>query len=578
MVKRFFENSKALFYSKQTNILSAAVIIMVMVGASRILGLLRYRTFVHFFPPARLDTFLAAFQLSDLIFEILIMGAMSSAFVPVFSSFLARDKNRDAWYIAAATLNLLLLGYVIFAVLIFIFAQPIYLLVAQGYSSQQIAEIASYTRMFLLAQMFFVASYLFTAILESNQRFLASATAPLFYNIGIIITTIILAPEVGLLAPVIGVVVGASLHFLIQLPAVLQLGFKPIFVLDVKNPGVRQIARLALPRVIELSFYQIKRFADLFLASFVVGGLTYFRFGDSLSSLPAGLFGLSIAKAALPKLSGQAAQDINEYKKTFSSSFKEILFLVVPASVFIAILRLPLVRLAFGADQFSWTDTNQTGFVVSAFALGIFAYSLSLLVSRAFYALQDTATPVKISIMTIFFNAAGGVLLILGLKTPIWGLAMAYSLSQIFQLGVLLAILTRRVGGLGQFGLVMTTIKIFVSSLTAGGVMFLLLKVLDRSAWDKKLSFLGHLGLGLPKPFDTFLLDTRYTLNLIYITVAVALIGALVYLLMSALLRIEELRVMLRVFSRLPLNRVMVWARLAPSKTETISTPPNNGV
>lgn len=578
MVQSFIKGGKNLLYSKQTSVLSAAVIIMTMILGSRVLGLIRNRLFVHYFAPEHLDTFLAAFQLPDLIFEILILGAMSSAFIPVFSNYLSKDKEKEAWKVAAITLNLLLVLFTAFSVLIFIFAHPIYSVVAKGFSPSQIDEIVSFTRFLLFAQLFFIASYLITAVLESHQRFLVSAAAPLFYNVGIIVTTALFAGSLGLFAPVLGVVFGSIMHFLIQVPVAVNLGFRPVWSLNYKNPGVVEIGKLALPRVLELSSFQIKKLTDLFLSSFVAGGLTYFKFADSLASLPVGLFGLSIAKASLPRLSQQTAEtNLDEFKETLSSSIKEILFLVVPASIFLAILRLPLVRLAYGAQKFDWNDTLQTGFAVSAFTVGIFAYSLTLLLSRAFYALRDTATPVKISILSIFVNAGLGFLFILGLKLPIWGLALAYSLAGLFQIIILYSLLVKRIGGFEKFGLKSSMAKITASSTVSGLTIYILLKILDRSAWDKKLSFLGHLGLGLPTTFDKFILDTRYTVNLVLITGAVALIGVLIYLLLCYLFKVEELKILFKVLQRIPFGRRFL--SLIVKEKEIVSPiPHNNGL
>lgn len=574
MVKNFFQGGRGILYSKQANILSAATIVMLAIAASRILGLLRNRTFVHFFPPETLDSFLAAFQLPDLIFEVLIIGAMSSAFVPIFSSYLANDKKKEAFFLAGVALNIILVFFLALSILIFIFAHPIYSFVAQGFTPDKISQTVFFARILLAAQMFFAVSYLLTAVLESNQRFLAPAVAPLFYSLSIIVSTILFAPTLGLLAPVLGAVAGSFIHLVIQLPLALELGFRPIFYIDFKNPGVRSIVKLAWPRVAELSFSQIKKLFDLSMASLAAGGLTYFRFADSLAALPVGLFGLSIAKASFPQLSRQAASNMTGFKTTFFSSFKEILFLVLPVSVLLGVLRVPAVRLAFGAAQFDWQDTVQTGYAVSAFCVGAFAYSLSLLVARGFYALQDTMTPVKVSVFSILINISLGLFFILGLKLPIWGLSLAYAISGIIQLIVLMGLFSRRVGGFAGCGIGSSFAKMGFSAGVSGLLMFILLKIFDRSAWDKKLSFLGQLGLGLPTTFDHFVLDTRYTLNLLILTLVVALAGIMVYFAVAYLLRVEELGVLARAvrrFSRKPRPPTLI------EKEETLVSSHTNG-
>lgn len=577
MVQDFLHRGKNILYGKQANILSAATVIMIMVALSRILGLLRNRVFVHFFPPEQLDSYLAAFQLPDLIFEVIVLGAMSSAFIPTFSKTMAEKKEKEAWALAGLTLNVMLAFFSLLSALIFIFAHPLYTLVAQGFSPSEISQTVLFTRTLLIAQMFFAASYVFTAVLESNQRFLAPAIAPLFYNLGIILTTVFMAPTLGLYAPVWGAVIGSFLHLAIQVPLALTLGFRPVRSLDFRNPHLAKIGKLALPRVVELGAFQIKRLVDLFLASLVVGGLTYFKFGDSLAVLPTSLFGLSIAKASLPQLSKQTARkSLKNFKATFSSSLKQILFFVAPASVFLVVLRNPIVRLAFGGAHFDWDDTLQTGYVLTAFALGIFAYSLSLLVSRAFYALHDTITPVKVSFLTIAVNVSLGLGLVLGLKTPIWGLALSYSVAGIVQFISLFYLLSRKVKGFSGLGIHSSFAKVTSAAAFSGALMFVLLKLLDRSAWDKKLSFLGELGLALPTTFDRFVLDTRYTVNLIVLTVVVAVIGLVAYLLTTWFLGVRELELVIKAFKKVPLFTPL--KNIFPgTSTDSVVSPPADG-
>ena len=459
--------------------------------------------------------------------------------------------------------------------LIFTFAYSLYDNVAQGFTPEQISQTVRFTRILLLAQMFFAASYVFTAILESNQRFLTPAIAPLFYNIAIIITTILLAPSIGLAAPVIGAVVGSFLHLAIQLPLALSLGFRPIFSLNFKNPALRKVGKLAIPRVLELSAFQAKRLVDLFLASQVLGGLTYFKLADTVSVLPVSLFGLSIAKASLPQMSRQNDKDLTGFKETFVASFRQIMFFIVPASIFIAVLRVPIVRLAFGSSKFTWDDTLQTGYALSAFCVGIFAYALSLLVSRAFYALHDTKTPVKVSFIAISVNIILGLVLVLGIKLPIWSLALSYSIAGVLQFSVLFELLSKKVHGFSGFELGISFAKVLTAASFAGSLMFVLLRVLDRSAWDKKLSFLGQLGLALPTTFDRFVLDTRYTVNLIVLTAVVGLIGLTVYLAITYFLGVREFQVFVKAIDRVPFFSPLKKIFPGPKSADPISPEPD---
>ena len=295
-----------------------------------------------------------------------------------------------------------LIAFIFLAILINFGADGLYKTFAPGFGVVERVQIIKLTRLLFVAQGFFVVSYVLTGVLESLRRFLVPALAPLFYNIGIIVGTVVLSPTHGLMAPIIGVLAGASLHFFIQLPLAIKLGFRfSRRILITKD--VRKIGKLALPRIVEVSFLQISKMAELFFASIIsTASYTFYTLGNTLQLLPIGLFGTSIAKAALPTLSRQSG-DLEAFKKTFLSALGEIVFLTLPIATVLVVLRIPLVRLVFGTDIFSWTATVQTSMVVSAFGVGVVFQTAISLLARSFYALNDTKTPVKISIFTIFF-------------------------------------------------------------------------------------------------------------------------------------------------------------------------------
>jgi putative peptidoglycan lipid II flippase len=558
MVKKLLYQGSQIFTQRQKSILSAALIIMLMIAASRVLGLMRNRILAHFFSVEDLSVYFAAFRIPETIFEVLVFGTFSSAFIPIFTSYISQKKRNEAWTIASISLNFAFLIFLALAIFIFIFAEPLYRLIAPGFGPAQTLQIANLSRVLLLAQAFFVLSYFLTSVLESLQRFLIPALAPLLYNLGIILGTIFLSPSLGLYGPVIGAVVGAFFHFLIQLPLAFFLGFRPRFKINLHHPGVREIGRLAFPRIIELSSLQLGKMAELFLASLVsTAAYTYYTFANSLALLPIGLFGTSMAKASLPTLSYQAAQDQKkDFVETLTSLFSQVVFFILPCAVFLAVLRIPIVRLVFGADRFTWASTLQTGWTLSAFCLGILAQGLIYPLTRAFWALHDTKTPVKISLGTIVLNITLGAIFILWLKLEIWTLALAFSLASLIQAVILFGFLSRKVKELNLKKIIFSFSRIALSALGSGLLMFFLLKVLDRSAWDKNLSFLRWVGLKLPTRFLSFLLDTRYTFNLILLTAFVALIGFLSYLFFAWLFKVEELSLLKKLMAKFKKPRV----------------------
>jgi putative peptidoglycan lipid II flippase len=559
MVKKLLQSGSNFFTKRQKTILSATMIIMVMIAASRVLGLVRNRVLAQFFPVESLSVYFAAFRIPETIFEILVFGTFSSAFIPTFTSYLSQKKRDEAWYVASVSLNIAFLIFLFFAIIIFILAKPLYHLIAPGFSDAQTLEIANLSRILLAAQAFFVLSYFLTSVLESLQRFLVPALAPLLYNLGIILGAVFLSSRFGLYGPTIGAVAGAFFHFLIQLPLAFFLGFRPKIKIDLHHSGVREIGRLALPRMMELSSLQIGKMAELFLASLVsTAAYTYYTFANSLALLPIGLFGTSIAKASLPTLSYQSAKgNFKQFTETLISLINQVVFFILPCAVFLAVLRIPIVRLVFGVARFTWASTVQTGYTLSAFCLGIFTQALIYPLTRAFWALHDTKTPVKISIGAIILNISLGAIFILVFKLQIWTLAFSFSLASLIQAILLFSFLTRKISGLDKRKVGVPFLKIALSSLVSGGLMFFLLKVLDRSAWDKRLSFLKWIGLKLPTTFDHFVLDTRYTFNLILLTALVGLIGLLTYLLLAWLLRVEEISLLKKLIDKIKKPKVL---------------------
>lgn len=572
MVKKFIAKSRKIFSGPQSTVLSAASIIMLMVVASRILGLVRQRTLAHFFEPSELSLFFAAFRLPDTIFEVLVFGTFSSAFIPVFTKTLKKG-HAAAWDTAGRVTNIGLIIFALLTLVAVIFADSIYTVFVPGFDGFQRAQVVKVARILFAAQAFFVVSYVLTGVLESLRRFLVPALAPLFYNLGIIAGTILLAPRLGLLAPAAGVFLGAASHFLIQLPLATKLGFR--FTGSLRpNLQVKQIGRLAVPRIVELSFLQVSKTVELFLSSLIsTAAYTYFTFGNSLQLLPVGLFGTSIAKAALPTLSREADSP-KKFTKTFISSLNQIVFLVMPIATVLIVLRIPIVRLVYGTEIFSWESTVQTGYVVSAFAIGVVFQAATAILARSFYALGDTKTPVIVSIASISLVVVASVVFILGLSIPVWGLAAAFSLGSFFQATILFYLIGKKIGQHFNFQSIAPIIKSAASAIGSGATMFFLLKIFDRSVWVKRLSFLGKIESSKYIDFERFVLDTRYTVNLLILTIVVSAVGGLVYLALSVILKNSEVYT----FANLA-RRVFIKHKVSPipkEETEPVAPTPQD--
>ena len=543
-----FRKARDFLFSRQVDVLSAAAVLSGSIFASRILGLVRDRVLAHYFVSEDIAVYFAAFRLPDTLFEVLIMGAISSAFIPTFISYISRKKEEEGWKVSGIMMNLSLLVFLILAGFVFAFAKPFSAVVAPGFSSAEISLMAQLTRILLAAQGFFVLSSFLTGVLKSYQRFLVPALAPIFYNLAIIAGILFFSGSAGIYAPALGAVGGAFLHFATQIPLAVKLGFRPVLSFDLFHPGVKKIFRLAAPRALELVFLQVLKASDLFFSSLITtASYGYLTFASHLEMIPVSLFGFSLADASLPTLSYRAGKE-QEFREIFFNTFRQIIFLTLPAAVAFAVLRIPLVRLAFGAARFNWDSTVLTGYTLSLFAVGILGQALTVYFVRAFYALSDTLTPMIVGIANVLLNIALSAYLTLVLKLPVWGLAASFAITVLIQAATLGLLLARR----NRFPLkefILPGVKVGVAALFSGLVMYVVLKVFDRSVWDQQISFLGR--FALPEQWADFVLDTRYTKNLIILTGFVAVLGAAVYLFSCRLLRVRELSIFSEVWKRI---------------------------
>lgn len=516
MVKNLF----SLLTQRQNSILSGATVLMVTVFASKFLGLIRDRLLVHNFTTSSASIFFAAFKLPDLLFQLLIFGALSVAFIPVFTDMLHRRGEREAFEFASSILNLSLILFVAVALLAFIFVSPLNSLLVPGFSGLQKQTTDLLSRVILFGQLLLIVGSFFIGINQSFQRFIVPSLAPLFYNLGIIIGIAFLSGPFGIMGAAYGVLIGAALHLLIQVPLVRSLGFRYKLSFDLFNSGVREIVRLMSIRNIGLAVEQLNDAVGTALASLVsYSSVTLLTFAQHLEIVPIGLFGATIAQAALPVLSREQAQgEMGSFKITVLTTMHQILFLTLPSMVFLIVLRIPIVRLVFGASQFNWQDTVLTGRTLAFLSIGLVGQSVILLLVRAFYALKDTKTPVIASFVTVFVNVFLSMLFIKVLHLEVWSLGLSYAISSTLSFFLLLYFLDRKVGGFSEQDLFVPALKMFVAAVISAIALYIPIKALD------KLVF-----------------DTTRTVNLLFLTGIASLAGIIIYLLVVWLFKVKEL-------------------------------------
>ena len=263
------------------------------------------------------------------------------------------------------------------------------------------------TRIMFLSPLFLGMSSILSGVLQYFRRFFIYSLAPILYNLGIIFGIVFLVPRMGLVGLAWGVVGGAFLHFMIQLPSAIYSGFRFKGILSF-HQGIRQIIKLTIPRTIGLAGSQINYVVITAIASgLAVGSIAIFNLANNLQYVPIGIIGISFAMAVFPRLADSSAEENKEnFSKDFSSVFSQILYLVLPITAIFFILRAQIIRLILGTGQFGWADTRLTAAALGIFAFSVFAQSLIPLISRAFYSLNDTKTPVSISLVSIGLNIA----------------------------------------------------------------------------------------------------------------------------------------------------------------------------
>ena len=498
-----------------TTLAAAASIVALGFLGSRLLGLLRTVAIAHQYGTSpNLDAYFVAFRLPDLIFQLLAGATLGSAFIPTFARVLNRRGEEEAWRLTSSVLNLLFLATLVFAVLGLLFAPVLVPLTAPGLGDEtgQSAELRNLaidlTRIMMISPILFAISGMFMGILNARHHFLAPAFAPMFYNLAIIVGALI-SDDVKVLA--FAVVIGALLHLLVQVPALRLVGmvWQPIW--DWRDAAVREVGRLMGPRVLGLGAYQLNFIIATFFASTVgSGAISAVNYGWLIVMTPIGLFGMAISTAVFPRLAEQAARDDTDLRDTLSRALRLILYLTIPASVGLIVLAKPVTSFLLRSGAF---DAESLDLVVTAlifYAIGLFAHSGIEILSRGFYALSDTRTPVAFALISMAVNLVLSLALVWNFG--IGGLAFALSAATIVEFVLLVRTLDRRIHGLLGAQVMQSLARTLIGTLLMAEVLAVWLAVLKLSGaldlaskLDAGFALLGGLILGSA----TFYITTR---------------------------------------------------------------------
>ncbi|MDD3284639.1 MAG: murein biosynthesis integral membrane protein MurJ [Patescibacteria group bacterium] len=516
---------KKLLHRLNTTVMGGAILISVFSILSKILGLIRDRILAHMFGAGEiLDSYFASFRIPDLIFNTLILGALASAFVPVFVKLNKKDKDR-AIYVSNSVLNIITFLLIFLCLIIILKLNFFVKLLVPGFNDFQFDLTVKLTRIMLFSIIIFGASNVMSSLLNSYKSYFFYSLAPVFYNVGII-SGIILSKYYGYDYLAWGVIFGSFLHFIIQLFAVYKKGWKYKCIFDFRDQYVKKIFSLMLPRTFALALNQINQVVITMIASsLATGSISIFYFGFNLQSFVSGIFGVSVAISIFPILSDCAdCEDKKEFSEHLSKNIKQVIFFVIPISVLFIILRAQIVRIILGSGAFSWHDTYYTAQVLGYFSISLVFQCLIPIIARAFYALENTKTPVYVGIWSFIINIV--LAIYLSTKFGIEGIAIAFSVSSVFNLLVLFIILYKKYKIVKIVRFYDFLFKVLANSIIMGIIVYI-------------VRYAMSLGVNMDKFIGIFLQ-----------LLVCGFVGIIVYLILSILFDVQEANLLKKYFKR----------------------------
>lgn len=430
---------------------------MSLILISRLLGFIRERAVAEVFGrTAETDAFKAAFNIPDLMYFLLVGGAITAAFIPVFTGYLARGQEREGWRAASTFLNGTVLLLVALTVGGMVFAPELAPLVAFAFMGEQRDLLIDLMRWMFPAVFFTALAGLGIGVLNSYRRFTLPLLGPILYNVSIILSAYLLGPHMGIRGMAVGTVVGAMLNAALQWSQIGVRFWRWQPVLDMGHEGVRRLYRIMLPALFGLSVTQLSLIISTNLASTLPeGSITALNLANRVMQFPLGVFAMGLSTVAYPTMAAHAALgEMGRFGSAVTGTLRGVLFLTVPSAVGLAVLAEPIIRLLFEAGQFSAQDSRATAAALLFYSGALISQSASQILTRAFYSLQDTGTPVLISTGALVVNALLNVAFLRWTSMEHAGLALAFTITSMGNWAFYLAVLHRRQAGvrLGELG------------------------------------------------------------------------------------------------------------------------------
>jgi putative peptidoglycan lipid II flippase len=515
---------------RHLNIIPPTLLLALSAFFSSVLGVIRDHLLAKTFGATsgagiyNLDTYYAAFRVPDLLYLILIAGAVSATFIPTFTQYKKEGKLKEAWAFASNMLHLMLIAVAVVAVLAFIFAPYLTQLVAAGFEPEAFTLTVKLMRIMLLSPIIFTFSAVFISLQDSFKTFFYRSLAPIFYNLGIVLSIIYFAQDYGVVGVTWGVIVGAVLNVLIQLPSLKLIGFKHLWIFDPKREDTRKALCLMLPRMMTTGMYQLSQVVYTLIVSFLAtGSVTILILANNLYSLPLSIIAISFSITSFATFSELATEKTTElFTREIRRVMQQILFLVLPATVGVLLLRNEIISAILLSGKFTMHDALLTSRVLFFMTLSLFTHSLILLMTRGFYAYHDTKTPFYASFSGAVVGVAVAYLLALHSSLGVVGVGVAIAVSNVLVFALLFLFMRKKLGR--KIFSLPNVAKMFLASLMMGGAVYL---------------------------FKWFCRFPETTVLQIVYLVIVALVGALVYFFLTGYLKIPEREMVVRQVRRM---------------------------
>jgi putative peptidoglycan lipid II flippase len=554
--------------TKQQSVAKSAGIVSIAVMFSRVFGLIRETIFARFFGAGFLyDAFIVGFRIPNLLRDLFAEGALSAAFVKVFTDYQLKNSEKEAWRLASLVFNALAVVLSVIAIAGVLLSPLLVKIITYNYLGDpnhyyppEKAALATTLMQIMFPFILLVAlAALAMGVLNTKGRFGIPASASTAFNIASIIAGLALAywlsggswerssdkfaipsdaAQWAIVGMSMGTLLGGLAQLLIQVPSLFKVGFRFSLSLSFRDEGVRRVMRLMAPAIIGTSAVQVKVVVDTIVASGIDGGASWLSYAFRLMQFPIGVFGVAIGTAAIPTLSRLASQgDFDKFRSTLSDAIKLVMLLAIPSACGLVVLGDPIVRLIYERGEFDAFDTNMVAWGLTAYSVGLAGYAAIKVLSPAFYALDDAKTPMYVSLASIAIHVVTSFGMMQLLSTVgrsaerpngygHAGVALATSIVALSNFLALTFLMRRRISRINGRDILVSLAKIFVASAVMSAAAYAVYHFLHSS-------------------FD----GRGFTMRLIETMVPIAIAGV-VFVISAKLLRIDEIEKIYRAFAR----------------------------